>query len=810
VNKIDVDHEELVSVLKGSFFEFIQVFYPLLTGRDFLVSNPIGRESHQIIIARELTRAFRLQIPSQRLMINVSPGSGKSTLVSMWVAWTMAQYPDSRFLYLSYSKDLSSKHTETIKRIIQLRHYRELFGVEIRHDSRGKEFFQTTTGGIVAAAGSSGTVTGLDAGTPGVDRFSGCFVAKTKVSMADGTKKDIENVVVGDIVLSYNHSSNMIEPKKVLALSIFKRNNLIEVETENGIRTRCTDNHRFFDGRTYTAIFKFSKGDFIFTEKIQSLDEMLSLSDSFSTKIERSKKIASSWTNQNILFKKLQSRVRSVLSSAYKIRNDKLSSLRKANTSTFSFNNYMFKKMLRNFAFSKDERLSKLKLPWSSQRLSNTFSTHESSYKKTRWWMLFDVYIKKKITCASHRPRQAQQSTMQFNNSMPKLSYNSSQIFRDTISTIKRISTEETEVYDIQVEKNHNFFANGILVHNSLIIDDPIKPSEAHSDTIREGVIENYRETIQQRVRSEKVPIIFIGQRVHESDLCDYLLKGNDGYEWERVILKSIDDAGNAMYPEVNSKEMLLNKQKFDPYVYAAQYDQNPVPAGGGLFKPEWFVILDKEPNLIATFITADTAETDKSWNDATVFSFWGVYEIETMGRKTGELGLHWLDCVETRIEPKDLKEAFIDFYANCSLHPKPPLMAAIEKKSTGVTLVSTLREMRGMQIREIERNKSSGSKTQRLLEMQPYIASRRISFTEHAKHIDMCIKHMSKLTANNSHRWDDIGDTAADAIRIALIEKTIYSVNTHQESRKQIIEGMNKSLQQKIKLGAVRYGGTR
>lgn len=513
--QIDFNKEETAALLRGSFFEFIKTFYPLLTGRDYLVSVPPGRESHQITIAKSLVQAFRLE--ESRLMINVSPGSGKSTLVSFWVAWCFTHYADCRFLYTSYSKDLSSKHTETVKRIMQLPHYKYLFDVEIRHDSRGKELFQTTGGGMVAAVGSSGTVTGLDAGLPGLDRFSG-----------------------------------------------------------------------------------------------------------------------------------------------------------------------------------------------------------------------------------------------------------------------------------------------------ALIIDDPIKPDEALSDKIREGVISNYRDTLQQRLRSENVPIVFIGQRVHEADLCDYLIKGNDGYEWTKIILKSIDDAGNAMYPAVNSLEMLLNKQKFDPYVFSAQYQQEPVPAGGSLFRPEWFHKFDEEPEIITTFITADTAETDKSWNDATVFSFWGLYEITTNNRKTGEMGLHWLDCQELRIEPKDLKEAFLDFYASCSMHLKPPLMAAIEKKSTGVTLVSVLRELQGMQIREIERTRSAGSKTQRFLEIQPFVASRKISFTANARHMQMCIDHMSKVTANNSHRHDDIVDTLADAVRIALIEKTLYNFNQNTSlARKQVTSALTQQIRQKIKLGALRNGRT-
>jgi hypothetical protein len=505
---------ELAAKFKGSLFEFTKFFYKILTNRDYLVSHPVGRESHQVIVCRALTRAVNLQIQSQRLMLNLSPGSGKSTFASFCTAWALAKYPDSRFLYVSYSKDLSRKHTEIIRRIIQLPEYRYLFGVEIRHDARGKELFQTTHGGMVAAIGSAGTVTGLDAGLPGVDRFSGIL------------------------------------------------------------------------------------------------------------------------------------------------------------------------------------------------------------------W-----------------------------------------------------------------------------------IDDPIKPDEAASEVIREGVITNYRETLQQRVRSEQVPIVFIGQRVHESDLCDYLLKGNDGYEWERIIIKSIDDAGNVMYPEVNSLEMLLNKQKFDPYVFYSQYQQDPVSAGGSLYQKDWFVLLEEDPKILMTFITADTAETSKSWNDATAFAFWGIYEIEENDRKTGLLGLHSLDCVELRVEPKDLESSFIDFYSSCSTHEKPPMIAAIEKKSTGVTLVSVLQKFRGMQIREIERTRASGSKAQRFLEIQPYIASKRVSFTRGARHYQMCIDHMTKINPAMTHRFDDIADCFADGIKLALMENTFKDmyINKPQEARKNIMMGLNQTVKNRMNLGMAR-----
>jgi len=509
---INQDKEQLASELRGSLLRFTQFFYPLLTGREFIVSIPEGRESHFITVSRALTRAFDLTIPEQRLIINTPPGSGKSTMLVMWTAWSLAHYPDSRYLYISYSKVLAAKHTETIKRIIQLPHYGMLFDVKIRHDSKAREYFQTTSGGAVAAFGSGGAITGQDAGLPGLDRFSG-----------------------------------------------------------------------------------------------------------------------------------------------------------------------------------------------------------------------------------------------------------------------------------------------------AVIIDDAHKPDEVHSDTIRASVIDNYRETIQQRARGINVPSIFIGQRLHEDDLAAYLLESKDGHEWEKVIIKGIDDNGRSFYPSVYPAITLKVRQEKDPYVFSSQFQQDPIPAGGALFKPEWFLQLDDDPSMLATFITADTAETDKSYNDATVFSFWGIYEIEEFGQKTGQTAIHWIDCMEIRIEPKDLLGEFMSFYGECLRYSVKPQIAAIEKKSTGVTLSSALGSVRGLEIRDLKRTKASGSKTSRYLEMQPYISSKFVTINKYARHKDMCLNHMAKITANDTHRHDDIADTLYDAVKLVLIDKNLI-YHTMEDTKKAATILKNQKSQ--LRARSMLYGG--
>lgn len=308
------------------------------------------------------------------------------------------------------------------------------------------------------------------------------------------------------------------------------------------------------------------------------------------------------------------------------------------------------------------------------------------------------------------------------------------------------------------------------------IMDDMHKPDEVHSDTMRESVIRNYMETISPRPRGPNVPTCFIGQCLHQYDLAAYLKAGHDGNKWKQVVLKSIDEAGNNLCPDVITIEKLRNYQINNKYTFASQYQQDPQPAGGGIFDPDCLKVFSITPKILNTFITVDTAETSKTCNDATVFSLWGIYRIIQEGIETDLYGLHWLDCHQVWVEPKDLRDEFMQFYRAAMGLEVKPYLAAIEKKSTGVTLISILKEMQGLQILEIERTRESGSKTARFLNIQSYWSSKRVSITEAAPHRTLVTKHMADITTNDTHRYDDICDTLTDAVNLALIDKVIMT----------------------------------
>lgn len=314
------------------------------------------------------------------------------------------------------------------------------------------------------------------------------------------------------------------------------------------------------------------------------------------------------------------------------------------------------------------------------------------------------------------------------------------------------------------------------------IIDDIHKPNDIHSDVVRESDIKWFDATFASRLNEpEFTPIIAIGQRLHEADFFEEICKKR---HWKGLELAAIDAAGNALNPAKHSLSSLKLMQERYPYEFAAQYQQNPQPAGGGIFKPEWFPTYTYEQPISMTFITIDTAETDKTYNDATVFSFWGLHKVQQFGRDSAMWGLHWLDCLETFIEPKDLEYTFVQFATECFAHKVPPSVIGIEAKSTGVTLASVLRTYQGIRTIEFKPDRSTGSVVSRFLDIQSFITRRLVSLPQHGKHTSSCLEHIRKITANNTHRRDDIAVTMYYAIKMALIDKVLISQlgNTKEE----------------------------
>ena len=135
-----------------------------------------------------------------------------------------------------------------------------------------------------------------------------------------------------------------------------------------------------------------------------------------------------------------------------------------------------------------------------------------------------------------------------------------------------------------------------------IIIDDPLKATDASSNSKREHVNEVYRSTIVTRLNDKRTgAIIIVMQRLHVDDLCGYVLKSPD--PWDCLILPAIAtrdedipigeryyrrQEGEVLHAEWESLEDLKRQRaRMGADNYSAQYQQQPIPPGGALVKRE-------------------------------------------------------------------------------------------------------------------------------------------------------------------------------------------------------------------------------
>jgi predicted phage terminase large subunit-like protein len=229
------------------------------------------------------------------------------------------------------------------------------------------------------------------------------------------------------------------------------------------------------------------------------------------------------------------------------------------------------------------------------------------------------------------------------------------------------------------------------------IIDDPQKPVDAQSETLRNGVTQWFSNTLRSRLDNKETGVIIVVmQRVHLLDLTGYLTESSD--EWEVLSLPAIAEvdepipigpgkfyhrrAGEALHPAYESLttlEKLRNEVGFD--VFAAQYEQAPVPPGGAMIRRPWLRYYDKLPDR--TYQTKviqswDTAAKNGAQNDWSVCTTWLIHEKH----------FYLLQVTRGRYEYPQLRATAIALAERYK-----PDTILIEEASTGTALAQELRQ---------------------------------------------------------------------------------------------------------------------
>ncbi len=287
---------------------------------------------------------------------------------------------------------------------------------------------------------------------------------------------------------------------------------------------------------------------------------------------------------------------------------------------------------------------------------------------------------------------------------------------------------------------------------NFIIIDDPIKASDAMSESARNKVIEWYQHTLLSRLdNQENGVIILIMQRVHENDLTGYLLENSD--EWTHIKIPEVattDEkwtAGTTTYTRrsgtvLHEKYMSLARaqdlqQTLGTYVWSAQYQQEPCPAEGGIIKESWLhYYTDK------TFDINNVARVFISWDTANKTGATNAYSaacVILLARDGGRHKFFLLDVVRGKWEMPDLMKQTIDLY-NGWRHVYPgyrmPVKLLIEDKASGTQLIQLLNAQRdsdGYRF-DIDAVKPDTDKVSRLMGVSAYIENGTLQFSQDEK----------------------------------------------------------------------------
>ena len=177
-----------------------------------------------------------------------------------------------------------------------------------------------------------------------------------------------------------------------------------------------------------------------------------------------------------------------------------------------------------------------------------------------------------------------------------------------------------------------------------IIIDDPLKPDDAYSETKRNAANEWFKNTLLSRLDDKRTgAIIIVMQRVHMDDLTGFVTSQSD--EWEVLNLPAIAEidevipisdtkvhrrrVGEALSPEREPLSVLENlKAQLGSDAFSAQYQQMPVPPGGAMIKRDWIkryaeLPLQRERSLILQ--SWDTASKGGPENDFSVCTTWFI-----------------------------------------------------------------------------------------------------------------------------------------------------------------------------------------
>lgn len=294
---------------------------------------------------------------------------------------------------------------------------------------------------------------------------------------------------------------------------------------------------------------------------------------------------------------------------------------------------------------------------------------------------------------------------------------------------------------------------------NLALVDDPVKGRiEAESEIVRDNTWTWWQTTLLTRMAKQSA-IVLTGTRWHEDDLIGRVLNSAGALDWTRLsipyLAESDDPLGRAEGAplETFGSPPSVEKGEISAYDFSALYQQRPTPAGGGVFKKEWFERTYSQTDLERlkdlprwrVLQTIDLGGKQGVGHDPSAIATWG----------TDGISFFLLDYWSSQAEYADIKPIFVAKFFEWK-----PRMMYVEDATWAQPLISDLR--RGTGVRVVPR-KIEGSKWVRADSVAPEFEAGRVAIPERAPWLDGWMhEHLS--FPNGKH--DEAVDTTSMAIK--------------------------------------------
>lgn len=298
-----------------------------------------------------------------------------------------------------------------------------------------------------------------------------------------------------------------------------------------------------------------------------------------------------------------------------------------------------------------------------------------------------------------------------------------------------------------------------------IILDDVIKPDDVDSDTVREAVNAWYRKTLASRLDDKaKGAIICVMQRLHQYDLPGTLLETGT-FEQLRLPAIAQDDeiiplmrgrrhvrrVGDVLHPERERRQVLEEmKAEMGSRAFAAQYQQDPVPALGNILKADWFKCygaLSHAPKRGIVVQSWDTASKPGLHND------WSVCITAIVVGKY----VYVIDVFRKRMAFTELKAQAIHL---ARVHRANTLL--VEDQSSGISLIQELEKYRETDVPVPIARKTEGDKVSRVEGISAMVEAGQLLLPDEAPWL---AEFKAELLGFPNARYDDQADATAQLL---------------------------------------------